>query len=57
MEYINNNMKNYSYKANIQKYIAPQMFGYLEALELKRRFCTIKCISNSAIISKIDLIT
>ena len=55
MEYINNNMKNYSYKANIQKYIAPQMFGYLEALELKRRFCTIKCISNSAIISKIPV--
>ena len=55
MEYINNNMKNFSYKANIQKYIAPQVFGYLEAIELKRRFCTIKCISNSAIISKIPI--
>jgi len=48
-------MKNYSYKANIQIYSAPQIFGYLEAIELKRRFCTIRCISNKAIISKIPV--
>ena len=55
MEKINDNMKNYSYKANIQIYSAPQIFGYLEAIELKRRFCTIRCISNKAIISKIPI--
>ena len=55
MEKINNGMKNYSYKANIQIYSAPQIFGYLEAIELKRRFCTIRCISNKAIISKIPV--
>ena len=55
MEKINDNIKNYSYKANIQIYSAPQIFGYLEAIELKRRFCTIRCISNKAIISKIPI--
>ena len=40
------------YKANIQKYCAPQIFGYLEALELKRRFCTVKCFSNDAVVLK-----
>ena len=40
------------YKANIQKYCAPQIFGYLEALELKRRFCTVKCFSNEAVVLK-----
>ena len=55
MEKINDSMKNYSYKANIQIYSAPQIFGYLEAIELKRRFCTIRCISNKAIISKIPI--
>ena len=44
--------KNSTYKANIQKLYAPQMFGHLEALELKRRFCTIKCFSSNALILK-----
>ena len=44
--------KNSTYKANIQMLYAPQMFGYLEALELKRRFCTIKCFSSNALILK-----
>ena len=40
------------YKANIQKLCAPQIFGYLEALELKKRFCTVKCFSNDAVVLK-----
>ena len=40
------------YKANIQKLCAPQIFGYLEAFELKRRFCSIKCFSNDAVVLK-----
>ena len=44
--------KNSTYKANIQKLCAPQMFGHLEAIELKRRFCTIKCFSSNALILK-----
>jgi CRP-like cAMP-binding protein len=57
MEKLNNDVKNYLYKANIQKYSAPQIFGYLEAVELKRRFCTLRCYSNTAIISKIPIMT
>ena len=48
--------KNSTYKANIQKLYSPQMFGYLEALELKRRFCTIKCFSSNALILKFPFI-
>ena len=40
------------YKANIQKLYAPQIFGYLEPLELKRRFCTVKCLSNNVVVLK-----
>ena len=46
------NAKKNIYKANIQKYCSPQIFGYLEPLELKRRFCTVKCLSNDAIVLK-----
>lgn len=44
--------KNRTYKANIQKLCAPQIFGHLEAIELKRRFCTVKCFSSNALILK-----
>ena len=56
MEKINDRIKNYAYKANIQKYSAPQIFGYLEAIELKRRLCSLQCVSKEAIISKIPII-
>ena len=56
MEIINNGMKNYSYKANIQIFTAPQIFGFLEAIELKRRFCSIRCVSLKATIAKIPII-
>ena len=52
MEKTEETAKKNLYKANIQKLCAPQIFGYLEALELKRRFCTIKCFSNDAVILK-----
>jgi CRP-like cAMP-binding protein len=40
------------YRANIQKLVAPQIFGYLEVLDIKRRFCTVKCFSKNATILK-----
>ena len=55
MEKINEGIKNYTYRANIQKYSAPQVFGLLEVFELKRRFCSMRCFSNSAIITKIPM--
>ena len=55
IERINNSMKNYSYKANIQNYTAPKTIGYLEVIELKRRFCSIRCTSNKATIYKIPM--
>ena len=50
MEKINDGIKNYSYRANIQKYSAPQIFGLLEVFELKRRFCSMRCFSQTAIV-------
>ena len=37
------------YKANIQILKAPQIFGCLEAFEIKRRFSTIKCFTDATI--------
>ena len=55
--YINNqNQKNVIRRINIQKLEAPQTFGFIEAFELKRRFCNIKCISRVGIIQKIPFI-
>ena len=56
IEKLNKDMKNLTFKANIQKYNAPQIFGYLEAFELKRRFCSISCYSNKAIILRIPIL-
>ena len=56
LEKCEENDKNSLYKANIQKLVAPQMFGHLEAMELKRRFCNIKCLSNNAIVLKFPFI-
>lgn len=55
MEKINTKIRDYQYRANIQKYSAPQVFGCLEAIELKRRFCSMKCYSNKAVVSKIPI--
>ena len=55
MEKINDGIKNYSYRANIQKYSAPQIFGLLEVFELKRRFCSMRCFSQTAIVTKIPM--
>ena len=53
MEKINDGIKNYAYRANIQKYSAPQIFGFLEVIDIKRRFCSVRCCSNIAFITKI----
>ena len=55
MEKINTKLRDYQYRANIQKYSAPQVFGCLEAIELKRRFCSMRCYSNKAVVSKIPI--
>ena len=55
MEKINEGIKNYAYRANIQKYSAPQIFGLLEVFELKRRFTTMRCFSNTVIVTKIPM--
>ena len=52
LEKIQEKAKKNLYKANIQKLCAPQIFGYLEPLELKRRFCTVKCFSNDVVLLK-----
>ena len=43
-------------RIKIFKLEAPQMFGFIEAFELKRRFCNIKCESNEGEIQKIPFI-
>ena len=43
------------FKANIKKVTAPECVGYEDALELKPRFCSIKCISKTAEIQKVNL--
>ena len=44
--------KNHVFKANIQKLYAPDIFGFVEALELKQRLCSIKCISQKGTLMK-----
>ena len=44
------------HRINIENLKAPQFFGFLEILELKRRFCNVKCISNTVKIQKFPLI-
>ena len=48
-----NNMKR---RIKICKLEAPQMFGFIEPFELKRRFCNIRCESNEGEVQKIPFI-
>ena len=43
-------------RIKICKLEAPQIFGFMEPFELKRRFCNIRCDSNQGEIQKIPLI-
>ena len=47
--------KKYVFKSNIQKLYAPDIFGFVEALELKQRLTNIKCISPSGSLVKFPL--
>ena len=47
--------KKYVFKSNIQKLYAPDIFGFIEALELKQRLTSIKCISHSGVLLKFPL--
>ena len=47
--------KKYIFKSNIQKLYAPDIFGFVEALELKQRLTNIKCISPSGTLVKFPL--
>ena len=47
--------KNHIFKANIQKLESPNIFGLLEIMELKQRFCSVKCISRKGILLKFPL--
>ena len=52
----NQNKNNIIRRINIQKIEAPQIAGFVEPFELKRRFCNIKCISREGIVQKIPFI-
>ena len=55
--YINNQDQSHTIKRiNIKKLEAPQIFGFVEPFELKRRFCNVKCISREGIVQKIPFI-
>ena len=43
-------------RINIERLESPQIFGFIEPFELKRRFCNIKCISKEGIIQKIPFV-
>ena len=43
------------FKCNIQKLYAPNIFGFVEVLELKQRLCNIKCISNKGVLMKFPM--
>ena len=43
------------FKCNVQKLYAPDIFGFIEVLELKQRLCSIKCISNKGILIKFPM--
>ena len=55
MERNSENAKKNLYRANIQILKAPQIFGYLEAFEVKRRFSSIKC-STDVTVKKIPFV-
>ena len=52
MRYQNNMIR----RIKICRLEAPQIFGFMEPLELKKRFCNIRCNSNHGEIQKIPLI-
>lgn len=59
MEDMENDMKfinNIKRRIKICQLEAPQMFGFIEPFELKKRFCNIKCESNEGEIQKIPFI-
>lgn len=43
------------FKAKIKTITAPECVGYEDALELKPRYCSIKCISKTADVQKVNL--
>ena len=43
------------FKANIKTVSAPECVGFEDALELKPRYCSIKCISKTAEVQKVNL--
>lgn len=48
--------KKYIFKANIQKLFSPNIFGFLEVLELKTRICSVKCLSQKGTLMKFPLL-
>ena len=52
MKYMNNMIR----RIKICRLEAPQIFGFIEPLELKRRFCNIRCDSSQGEIQKIPLL-
>lgn len=48
--------KKYIFKANIQKLFSPNIFGFLEVLELKTRICSVKCVSQKGTLMKFPLV-
>ena len=48
----NENVQKITHRINIAKLKAPQYFGFLEIIELKRRIYNVKCISKTAKIQK-----
>ena len=47
--------KKYVFKSNIQKLYAPDIFGFVEVLELKQRLTNIKCVSHKGVLLKFPL--
>ena len=47
--------KKYVFKCNVQKLYAPDIFGFVEALELKQRLTNIRCISQKGVLMKFPL--
>ena len=43
-------------RINIEKLEAPQIFGFIEPFELKRRFCNIRCLSREGVVQKIPFV-
>ena len=43
-------------RVNIKKLQAPQIFGFIEPFELKKRFCNIRCLTREGVVQKIPFI-